>query len=361
MKKTLLTSTAIAGSLMLLSVSSALSQTTVSGNLNLSYKAIANKGSTANRINSTEFFGKEIQINLANKGTLNNGLTYAAGFSIEQDGSQGSSSASTTSATTDAIGVFSENVYIDLISGNTTFSIGADHVQNPDHEIANLVGIADIDDNASGIMNKAASYVANSNSAYQAFGVALIQNTPVGNFSIGYRPDATNALAGPDDGGVGTAVNSYSKAEGQYEVGYRGSPVKGLNLSAFYNSASTGITTSNSDKTGYMVGASYNMGSFTAAVSEKETNSLGTSNEDVSISSRQFGLAYAVNNNLSVGINYAVSDKTATTVDEKLKQVSVGYNLGPIYTGVSYVKAKNMGNNADNEGDAAFVFMGTKF
>jgi hypothetical protein len=361
MKKTLLTSSAIAGSMMLLSVSSALSQTTVSGNLNLSYKAIANKGSAANKVNSTEFFGKEIQINLANKGTLNNGLAYAAGFSIEQDGSQLSSSASTTSASTDGIGVFSENVYIDLISGSTTFSIGADHVQNPDHEIANLVGIADIDDNASGIMNRAPSYVANSNSAYQAFGVAVIQNTPVGNFSIGYRPDATNALAGPDDGGVGTAVNSYSKAEGQYEVGYRGSPVKGLNLSAFYNSASTGITTSNSDKTGYMVGASYNMGRFTAAVSEKETNSLGTSNEDVSIASRQYALAYALTNNLTVGVNYATTDKTATTVDEKLKQVSVGYNLGPIYTGVSYVKATGMGNNADNEGDAAFVFMGTRF
>jgi len=361
MKKTLLTSSAIAGSMMLLSVSSALSQTTVSGNLNLSYKAIANKGSAANKVNSTEFFGKEIQINIANKGTLNNGLAYAAGFSIEQDGSQIASTASTTSGTTDALGVFSENTYIDLISGSTTFSISADHVQNPDHEVTNLVGIADIDDNASGIMNRASSYVANAGSAYQAFGIALIQATPVGNFSIGYRPDSTNGLASADDGAVGTTVNSFSKGEGQYEIGYRGSPAKGLTLSAFYNSQSNGITTASADKTGLALGAAYNLGSFTAAVSQKETNSLGTSNEDVTISSRQYALAYAVTNNLTVGVNYAKTDKTATTVDEKLKQVSVGYNLGPIYTGVSYVKATNMGNNANEEGDAAYVFMGTRF
>lgn len=361
MKKTLLTSTAIAGSLMLLSVSSALSQTTVSGNLNLSYKAIGNKGTVAQKINSTEFFGKEIQINLANKGTLNNGLGYAAGFSIEHDGSQMASQASTTSATTDALGVTSENVYIDLIAGNTIFSIGADHVQNPDHEMTNLVGIVDIDDNASGIQNLATSYSAKANSAYESFGIALIQKTAVGDFSIGYRPDATTGLASADDGAVGTTVNSFSKAEGQYEIGYRGSPAKGLNVSAFYNSASNGITSSSADKTGLALGVSYNMGDFTAAVSQKNTDSLGTSNEDVSIRSRQYGLAYAVNTNMSVGVNYAKTDKTATTVDEKLKQVSVGYNLGPIMTGVSYVKATNIGNNADNEGNAAFVWMGTKF
>ena len=62
MKKTLLASTAIAGSMMLLGATSALSQTTVSGNLNLSYKSLGNKGATANKVNSTEYFGKEIQI-----------------------------------------------------------------------------------------------------------------------------------------------------------------------------------------------------------------------------------------------------------------------------------------------------------
>ncbi len=359
MKKTLLASTAFAGSMMLLGATSALSQTTVSGNLNLSYKAIGNSGATANKVNSTEFFGKEIQINIANKGTLNNGLSYAAGFSIEQDGSQMSTQASTTGAT-DSTGVFSENVYIDLISGSTTISFGADHVQNPDNEITNLVGIADIDDNVSGIMNLAPNYVNNAGSAYQAFGIAAIQATPVGNFSIRYVPDSTNALAGPDDGGVGTASNSYSAGEAQYEIGYVGSPAKGLTLQGFYSAKGTGIT-GKSDLASITLGGKYNFGNFTAAISQKEQDTLGTANADTTTKTRAYGVAYAVTPNVTVGLNYAKTDQTGKTVDEKLTQVSVGYNLGAIYAGVSYAKAENLDNVTDSKGNAGFVFMGTKF
>jgi len=359
MKKTLLASTAIAGSMMLLGATSALSQTTVSGNLNLSYKAIGNKGAAANKINSTEYFGKEIQINIANKGTLNNGLGYAAGFSIEQDGSQMSTTASTTGGA-DATGVFSENVYIDLISGKTTISFGADHVQNPDNEITNLAGVADIDDNVSGIMNLAPNYIANAGSAYQAFGVALIQNTDIGNFSVRYAPDSTNGLAGPDDGAVGTAVNSYSAGEGQWEVGYVGSPVKGLTLQGFYSAKGSGIT-GKDDLNAITLGGKYNFGNFTAAISQKEQDTLSGAAADITTKTRAYGVAYAVTPNVTVGLNYAKTDQTATTVDEKLTQVSVGYNLGAIYAGVSYAKAENLDNLADKEGNAGFIFMGTKF
>ena len=359
MKKTLLASTAIAGSMMLLGATSALSQTTVSGNLNLSYKAIGNKGAAINKANSTEYFGKEIQINIANKGTLNNGLGYAAGFSIEQDGSQMSSQASTTN-TTDATGVFSENVYIDLIAGNTTISFGADHVQNPDNEITNLVGVADIDSNVSGIMAKTPNFVNNAGSAYQAFGVAAIQATPVGNFSARYTPDSTNGLAADDEGAAGTAVNSFSAGEAMYEVGYVGSPIKGLTLQGFYGSKETGLA-SRDNLASVTLGAKYNFGKFTAAISQKEQDTLGTANVDVTTKTNAFGIAYAVTPNVTVGLNYAKTDQTGTTVDEKLKQVSVGYNLGPIYAGVSYAKAENLDNTINTEGDAGFVFMGTKF
>jgi hypothetical protein len=359
MKKTLLASTAIAGSMMLLGATSALSQTTVSGNLNLSYKAIGNKGATANRVNSTEYFGKEIQINIANKGTLNNGLGYAAGFSIEQDGSQMSTQASTTGAT-DATGVFSENVYIDLISGKTTISFGADHVQNPDNEITNLVGVADIDDNASGIMALAPNYVNNAGSAYQAFGVAVIQNTNIGNFSVRYVPDSTNGLAGPDDGGTGTSTGSFSVGEAAYEVGYVGSPVKGLSLQGFYSQKGTGIASKN-ELNSITLGAKYNFGAFTAAISQKEQDTLGTANADITTKTRAYGIAYAATPNVTVGLNMASTEQTAKTVKEKMKQVSVGYNLGPIFAGVSYVRADNVDNTADSAGNAGFVFMGTKF
>ena len=140
MNKKLLASTALAGVMF---AGSSFAQTTVTGNLNLSYKALGASGSSS-ATHSARYFGKEVQIDIQNKGKLNNGLDYAAGFSIEHDGAQMSSQSTTT--TTDALGIMSENVYIDFIAGNTTFSIGADHGQNPDNEPANLVGVVDFDD-----------------------------------------------------------------------------------------------------------------------------------------------------------------------------------------------------------------------
>ena len=83
MKNKLLITTALASSLV---AGSAIAQTTVTGSLGVSYKSVQGKNQTANG-NS---FGKESQINVANKGKLNiGGLSYAAGFSLEFDGADG--------------------------------------------------------------------------------------------------------------------------------------------------------------------------------------------------------------------------------------------------------------------------------
>ena len=70
MKNKLLTTTAIAG---LLITGNAFAQTTITGNLDLSYKAISNSNAKANSVRG---LGKESQINVTNKGKLNNGMDY---------------------------------------------------------------------------------------------------------------------------------------------------------------------------------------------------------------------------------------------------------------------------------------------
>ena len=146
MKNKLLTTTAIAG---LLISGAAVAQTTVSGNLDLTYKAIGNKNSKADSVRG---FGKETQINISNKGKLNNGIDYVAGFSIEHDGQESGATGATTSGTA----MFNENVYIDFIMGSTTLTIGADHIQNPDFEATNITGMADLDEIISGVRPVAA-------------------------------------------------------------------------------------------------------------------------------------------------------------------------------------------------------------
>ena len=141
MKNKLLTTTAIAG---LLVSGTAFAQTTVTGNLEMTLKGFSNNTTKAS---SGRGFGKETQINLTNKGKLNNGMDYVAGFSIEHDGQETGAAGATTSGTA----MFNENVYIDFISGKTTLTIGADHIQNPDYEITNLVGMGDLDEIISGV------------------------------------------------------------------------------------------------------------------------------------------------------------------------------------------------------------------
>jgi hypothetical protein len=132
--KNMLTRTALVGSALLLSTTLANAQTTVSGNLTLNFKGISSDQTGARK--GYQYFGKEAQINIANKGKLSNGMDYAAGFSLELDGSDAN-----TTNTALIQGATNENTYIDFIAGNTTITIGADHIQNPDNSMANLVGI----------------------------------------------------------------------------------------------------------------------------------------------------------------------------------------------------------------------------
>jgi len=119
--KKLLTTSALAGALTFVAATASVAQTTVSGSLDLTLRG--QSFSTSAGASSDNLFGRETQINVANKGKLNNGMDYAAGFSLEFDG--GGSLAEGAGSTSN------ENVYINFISGSTTLTVGVDHIQNP--------------------------------------------------------------------------------------------------------------------------------------------------------------------------------------------------------------------------------------
>jgi hypothetical protein len=184
MKNKLMRTTALVGSMIALGSGISVAQTTVSGNLDVSYRAVSNDTAGAG-ISSFRGFGKEAQINLANKGKLNNGMDYAAGFSLEFDGNDlqaPSSSAGGNQSTMQ--GVHTEGFYLNFISGNTTLHVGADHIQNPDsHGLINPVGIGYITPfghNVAAAATGAASglYPTLTNSPYGAYGIGVIQAVP---------------------------------------------------------------------------------------------------------------------------------------------------------------------------------------
>jgi len=374
MKNKLMRTTALVGSLMLASSVASVAQTTVSGNLDLSFKAVNNKKSP---IDSYNGFGKESQINVQNKGKLNNGLDYAAGFSLEYDGGD--------NAANGLSGWASENTFIDLISGGTTFTIGIDHMQNPDsHAHVNMVGVGYIGGTgiggpvsttaATAGRNATSIYPTGTLSQYQSYGVGLTQATSIGKFSFNYVPTAVwtttmnrdghtfaesssnvGALGGADIGNTASVASYEGTGESAYEVGFTGDlGVKGLNVLAFYNNSNpTNANQGGKDYTGKVLGASYNFGQFTVGADYRKQEFAANATTSTENVGKAIGVAYAVNPQLSLGAVYGKaslggnSANALANIDtEKTKIISVGYNMGPVVVNAQARDTKAVGGSS---------------
>jgi Gram-negative porin len=389
MKNKLMRTTALVGSLVLASSVASVAQTTVSGNLDLSFKAVSNKKSP---IDSYNGFGKESQINVQNKGTLNNGLTYAAGFSLEFDGDDNGGNGTT--------GWSTENTFIDLTSGSTTFTIGIDHMQNPDtHAHVNMVGVGYIGaQGVAGVQNakgKTASsiYPTNSLSQYQTYGVGLTQKTGFGSFSVNFVPTSSwssfntqggstadvvtatsniGAIGGADIGNTSSVASYEGVGESQWEVGFTGDlGVKGLNVLAFYNKSNpTNANQNGKSYVGQTLGGSYNFGQFTVGLDWRKQEAAATATTSTTNTGRSVGVAYAINPQWSVGAVYAKADlggdsavALANVESEKTKIIAIGYNMGPVVINAQARDTKAVGGSSTNTGDAkdGIIKVSTKF
>ena len=362
MKKLLLT-TAIASSALL--AGNAIAQTTVSGQLDLNYKAISDE-QTGQGVGSMRGFGKEWQINIQNKGKLNNGMDYAAGFSLEHDGSQ-----------TGTPGL-DENIFIDIISGNTTLTVGTDHIQNSDRSLATFVGFI-----AEDLANQAGGSIGNdifqadvgANPA-AAYGFGIIQNIPgMAAISVWYAPTGSNIPANGATSFVGNDDQAMEDGnESAYEVGITGSfGVKGLNAHAFMNKkdkADVVAAATDRDIKGYNYGLSYNFGQVTAGYNYKKSefqtaagSTAATNAGD--IKQNEFGLAYAVSPNLTLGANYTKAEATVaaggTKADATSKSIAVGYSLGPIALTAQVAKLEDYTGVAGVDADVINLRASTKF
>ena len=370
MKNKLLLSTALVGGLALTGVANA--QTTITGNMNLSYKSASNEGvansnvTAANRTNATDSsFGRETQINIANKGKLNNGIDYAAGFSLEFDGNSGptGAGANDTAMNTRISRISNENVFIDLIFGNTTLSVGTDHLNNmsfsavprvAQHMATTLASVAMDNDGTNSVAQAAG---VGGGVAYRFYpggatlgasnymGIGVQQVTPFGTITGQYFPKANAQQAGND----GIVRQSSNDA---YELHYRGNlGVKGLTATAGYNMIKqNGATTAAGgadDQTGAALGFGYNFGNAAAGIQKSWTDNGGVGTTKIDISSLEIGATYALTKDITVGVTRVkTSGQYFTTTDmpgdEKATAFTVGYNLGAINTSLTYAQAKDI-------------------
>jgi len=346
MKNKLLTTTAICT----IALSSfAVAETKITGQLDISYGFLSGEGTG---IKSDEGFGRESQINVSNSGELNNGMSYAAGFSLEFDGPP------TAGANTNSIS--NENLYIDFISGNTTLSIGQDHGLNTDSSAVPRVSIP------------ASSFV--SGSAYEqgsaigkgtgfsathvkeGMGVFVAQKFDGGTAQVRYTPSFGDSGSSNDGIGGGASGSAYD-ANVQGNLG-----VEGLNVNLQYakaDKADESTHTGTRDSKGKAISASYNFGQVTVGAGRIDREHGDSATGEVK--SNDFGITFAASDNLSLGLNYVSSEVNNGSDDEDITMAEIGYNLGAVGIAIGYADVNNFGGSANTDREYGFVRLATKF
>ena len=355
----------------------AIAQTSITGELRINYKDVsAAKGlvGTASGTKDTSYgFGAEQQINIQTKGKLNlGGLDYAAGFSIENDGEQTGT-------------LFNENVYMDFTnaSSGTTISFGRDHIQRSDSDFSatNLVGFSPNElTQTTNATNGGTWFAQNLGPATsQQYGIALLQNTPIGRFSYNFVPNNaapsagtvsnTQVVSGSTVAGTGVPVNDANA------VGTAGSEAVNPNTTSAYEYGFVGNLTVNGLQVHYFksknddlantwaalavsaeaknYGVRYNFGQFSLGANKKVYNPEAATL--IETTETAYSAAYAINKDLSIGIIKAEADRnTAATADQTVKGINLGYNLGPVALAAGYAKTKDAVGVAGADND---VFM----
>jgi len=382
--KLLITSALAAGSLMAGSIANAQtyyekgnnygqSTTTVGGDLAIIYSAYRkqNGANGGNGINSSRGFGRESQLNVSNRGKLNNGLDYAAGFSLEFDGR----GVGNTTSGTETPSISNENVYVDLIIGNTTLTVGLDHIQRA------YSGSVPAVFNITELMTAAGSkvtYVLGAKVSESAH-VGIIQSIP----SLGLKASAAYAPRAADTGGedvAGVTSNVYTNSA--YEVGVIGVDafgIKGLGVTGFYNSMTRSISANTGAVKGVEYGVSYNFGTVAIGYDKyKNENGIGTAvasnplgestNSAIAIT-KKYGATYAVDSNMTLGIIKSVTDTSGPSLSgasETITALQLGYNFGPVALSGTVSKFTNLYDTASgptdqSNGRMAQVRVTTKF
>jgi hypothetical protein len=357
MKNKLLLSSALVGGMI--AGSSAIAQTSITGSLDIHYKA--QEYSLSSGQGSRRGFGRESQVNVQNKGALNNGLNYAAGFSLEFDGNATTANTlgAQTNTRTEASSISNENLYIDIIAGSTTFTVGVDHVQNS--TMSSVPQVSNIIDNVAVGMGSLATNQIGATTK-EAMYAGIVQVIP----GTGITASAIYAPTGRDFGSTDQTINASSSNNSSYEVGVVGVNafgVNGLNFHVFQNAErAAGGTTGISDLRGRTYGVGYTTGAFGIGAEKHYTNRATTTQigeEDVS--AKVYGVTYAVDKNFTLGFSMLKNDKASSSINETIKSIQAGYNLGPVAV-VGYVsKGTDVNYSSGNDIKELAVRLSTKF
>jgi hypothetical protein len=356
MKNKLLLSSALISGLMV--GGSAIAQTTISGDLVIAYKAQSYDASAG--VASKRGFGRESQVNVQNKGKLSNGMNYAAGFSLEFDGNARTNvSGQQTTTQTEAASISNENLFIDIeLTPGTTITAGVDHIQNITRVVPQVLDI--IDHVAVGLGSRAVNTVGAN--PKENMGLGIVQVIPGTGLTASYNYTPNGADYGSTDQAADATTNGRNSA---YEYGIVGTDafgVKGLGLAYFANKEQKDVSTTK-DLEGKMYQISYSAKGVTGGYSihkQNRTSSESATAQDLKM--QTIALTYAATKDITLGLTQLkTTTEESGKVDEQIRALQVGYNLGPVAIIVSASRAEDVQGTSGNDADELGIRLSTKF
>ena len=154
------------------------------------------------------------------------------------------------------------------------------------------------------------------------------------------------------------AIAASSATSSEYgtasSIGVKLTPVDGLTI-GFGTSSEESDATANSDPKGTTIGFQYKIGSFAIGYQEIENIIDEASSTEDSVEIQEGGIAYKVNDALTIGVYAANMDyvteaaSTDNGVETGMGIVQVGYNLGPAVIQYDYADGSDLNSTKDTE------------
>jgi outer membrane protein OmpU len=329
---------ALAGSLVAFSASAG--ELSVSGGAKLSF---TNKGGneagaegTANTAAQNDGvtgsgWGMQQAITFSGSGELDNGMIASLSHTMQDDGGTGSTS--TIALDMGSMGTVSYN----QSSGSAAIGIEAfdDVMPTAEEEVGNGLGIL-AEHSATSTAVGAYDYQVD----HPGNGFSYKMSADMYTIVAGYSHDDTSKAI--DDGGTtgaGTGKSSQS-------IGVKVAPMDGLAIYA--GTGEEGVGDNQNDMETFAI--TYAMGPVSVGAQKTDYDFNAANSGALSdAETTQFGIAFAVNENLSISYGTQETELDGQAKDVEIDGFSIGYSMGGISLKAHANKGENMGGVAANE------------
>ena len=327
--------TALAGSLV--AVSAHAGSLSVSGGAEISYTGVESNGSgNANTVfnNNGNRFGVEKFVSFNGSGELDNGHTV----SIYHGGPYGAFSSSTLTYDMGDMGSLSyQNSTGDLGIGKID-----DLMPSAYEEPWDGIDFASGDTTTSGVTGRVDGGQTGFNYSVSA-GMA--------NIMVGYAPKTTNDFRG-DDGqftGIGASEASAGAAPSSTSVAIKADVMDGLMVFAGMGDKGRDTTSEEFHDEHSIFGLTYTTGPISVGYHHAEIDDGAAGSVAGDAETDAFGIAFAINENLTVSYGYQETEEGTGKTDQELEGIAIGYSMG----GMSIKAQRNEADDAVTTGSTA--------